>query len=98
MNHYLKTFTVKDIYGNEVQIGGKEIVRAYHNLFAWLMECRFVYLFREFGQKFDKDGIKRCANYCADQAMSRIVEDASVSNPASGLEEVVMTLYKNKEI
>ena len=63
---YTKSMRVKDVNGNEVVIGGEEIFRAYKDLVQWFMETRFVWIFNNFGERFNRTAIKHCARKCAE--------------------------------
>lgn len=90
---YMKSIRVKDVNGNEVVIGGKEILLAYKSLVQWFMETRFVWIFNEFGERFNRSAIKHCARKCAE--VVTINPEITATSPADDFEMQVFNMYRN---
>ena len=90
---YMKSMRVKDVNGNEVVVGGKEIFRAYKDLVQWFMETRFVWIFNNFGARFNRTAIKHCARECA-EVVTINPETTSTSEP-DDFEMSVFNKYRN---
>ena len=90
---YMKSMRVKDVNGNEVVVGGEEIFRAYKDLVQWFMETRFVWIFNNFGERFNRTAIKHCARECA-EVVTINPETTSTSEP-DDFEMTIFNKYRN---
>lgn len=69
---FLKSVTVKDVYGEPVVLSGDEVVKAYEEVIQNFMETRFFWLFHDTREKLDKENIRMCARLAAKRVTSII--------------------------
>lgn len=87
---FLKSVTVKDVYGEPVVLSGEEVIKAYEQVIQNFMETRFFWLFHDMKEKMDKENISMCARVAAKRLTS--VVDLKVT-PRGGLTPFEREIY-----
>lgn len=91
---FLKSVTVKDVYGEPVVLSGDEVVKAYEKVIQDFMETRFFWLFHDMKEKLDKENIKMCARLAAKRATSVIDFKVNPRGQTTKFEKDIYSKFK----